>query len=41
MRNAIREVPGTDLGPKTAYPHYGFRGFPQSIQVNAGVVTFN
>jgi hypothetical protein len=31
----IQEVPGSNLGPKTGYLT-GFRGYPQTIQANAG-----
>jgi hypothetical protein len=33
----IREVPGSNIGPDTSYPE-GFRGSPQSLQANAGIV---
>jgi hypothetical protein len=34
----IREVPGSNLGPKTGYPDWRFSRFPQSLQANAGIV---
>jgi hypothetical protein len=34
----IWEVPGSDLGLETGDPHLGFRGLPQSLQPNAGIV---
>jgi hypothetical protein len=34
----IREVAASNLGPETGYTHSGFRGFPQSLQANAGIV---
>jgi hypothetical protein len=37
---SIREVSGSNLGPETGYSEV-FRGFPQSIQANSGVVPFN
>jgi hypothetical protein len=33
----IGEVPGSNLGQETGYPE-GSRGFPQSLQANAGIV---
>jgi hypothetical protein len=33
----IPEVPGSNLGPVTGYPEV-FRGVPQSLQPNAGIV---
>jgi hypothetical protein len=33
----IREVPDTSLGPKTGYPDWRFRGFPQSYHANDGI----
>jgi hypothetical protein len=35
----IREVPGSNLGPETGDTDWGFRGYPQSLQANAGVVS--
>jgi hypothetical protein len=32
----IREVPASNLGPETGYPDV--RYFPQSLQVNAGII---
>jgi hypothetical protein len=34
----IREVMGSNLGPKTGYPDYVWCGFPQSFQANAGIL---
>jgi hypothetical protein len=34
----IWEVPGSNLGLETCYPHRGFCGFPQSLQANSGIV---
>jgi hypothetical protein len=34
----IPEVAGLKLGPETDYPDWGFRGFPQFLQENAGIV---
>lgn len=34
----IRKVPGSNPGPETGYPDYGFCGFPQSPQLNTGIV---
>jgi hypothetical protein len=34
----IRKVPGSNLGPETRYPIDGFRGFPQLLYENAGIV---
>jgi hypothetical protein len=33
----IREVPGSNHGPETVYPEC-FRGFPQSLYADAGIV---
>jgi hypothetical protein len=30
--------PGSNLGPKTGFPDWRFRGFPQSLQGNTGIV---
>jgi hypothetical protein len=27
---AYRKIPGSNIGPETAYPDWGFRGVPQS-----------
>jgi hypothetical protein len=35
----ILEVLGSNLGQDTGYPEWGFHGFPQSLQVNAGIVS--
>jgi hypothetical protein len=37
----IREVSGSNLGPKTDYLDWYFRGFPQSLQSDSGVVPYN
>jgi hypothetical protein len=34
----IREVPGSNISPETGYPYWFFRGCPQSLQANAGIV---
>jgi hypothetical protein len=34
----IREVPDSNTGPQTGYPDWRFRGFPQHLQANAGIV---
>jgi hypothetical protein len=34
----IWEVLAPNLGPDSSYPDLVFRGFPQSIQANAGIV---
>jgi hypothetical protein len=34
----IPEFPGSNLGPETGYLEVFRRGFPQSVQANAGVV---
>jgi hypothetical protein len=34
----IREVMGSNLGPKTGYPDYVWCGFPQSFQANSGIL---
>jgi hypothetical protein len=35
----IREVPSSNIGPATDYADdWGFRGFGQSLQANAGIV---
>jgi hypothetical protein len=34
----IWEVLGSILGPGDCYLDKGFRGFPQSLQVNAGII---
>jgi hypothetical protein len=31
----IRQVTGSNLGPKNGYRDYGYRGFPQFLQANA------
>jgi hypothetical protein len=36
-----RQVPVSSVGPETGYPGWGFRGFPQSLQANAGIVPSN
>jgi hypothetical protein len=33
----VWEVPGSNLGPETCYPEV-IRGFPLSLQANAGVM---
>jgi hypothetical protein len=33
----IRGVPGSNLGKETGNPE-GFRGFPQSLEANVGIV---
>jgi hypothetical protein len=33
-------VPSSDIGPETGYPEF-FRGFPQSLQANPGIVRKN
>jgi hypothetical protein len=38
LLSRIREDSGSNLGPETAYPDWGFSWFPQSIQANAGIV---
>jgi hypothetical protein len=35
----IRDFSGSNLGPETGFPDWDFRGFPQSLQANAGIVT--
>jgi hypothetical protein len=35
----VWELPGSNLGPETGYPDCFFRGFPQSLQANAVVVS--
>jgi hypothetical protein len=37
----IREIRSTNLGPETGYPDWGFCGFSQSLQANAGIVPSN
>jgi hypothetical protein len=37
----IWEVSGSYLGPKTWYSDCVFRGFPRSLQVNAGIAPKN
>jgi hypothetical protein len=34
----IREVPSSNLSPKTGYPDWGVCGFLQSLEMNAGIV---
>jgi hypothetical protein len=38
LLTCIREGLGSNFGPDTNYPDGGFRGFPQSLKVNAGIV---
>jgi hypothetical protein len=35
--NCIREVPVSNLGPNADSPH-GFRGLPQSLRANVGIL---
>jgi hypothetical protein len=35
----IKLVSGSVLSPETRYPDLGFHGFPQFLQVNAGIVS--
>jgi hypothetical protein len=35
----IQEAPGSNLGPETGYTDWGFRELPQSLPVNAGIVS--
>jgi hypothetical protein len=34
----IREVPGSNLGPRTGYSDGGFRSLPQTLQADVGIV---
>jgi hypothetical protein len=32
------QVSGSNLGPETRYPNWGFYSFPQFLQADAGIV---
>jgi hypothetical protein len=34
----IRQITGSNLGPKAGYPDRNFSGFTQSLQTNVGIV---
>jgi hypothetical protein len=38
LRTGILKVFGSNLCQDTGYPVAGFRGFPQSLQANVGIV---
>jgi hypothetical protein len=39
LKACLLEVLGSDLGPDTRYPDWGFCGFPKSLQANVGLVS--